>query len=359
MSLNLNNLGDILRARGLKVVETPGWKERGYNGQKLIDCRGVLWHHTATASARWLTAGMPTLNMLMNGHETLAGPLSQMGLGRDGTVYLVAGGLANHAGTGSAPGIPVNAGNWHMLGIEMESSGLAPWDWTPAQLAAAPKLGAALELAYMASLTPAQRVQMGHLEYSDAGKIDPAGWPGGMDGLRASINAQIAAWAGKPTPKPVPAKPAPAKPAAAPSFTATVTKGDTLTSVAKQFGTTIAAIKAINKLPNPNVITVGQKLQIPGVYKAPAAAKPKPAPAPALVNRIVTNDVAHLRTAPNSKAPIFKSFPKGTPLAIKGWVIGENPYGKTPPDNAWYVTGSGHYVWANAAQNTIAGLRQL
>ncbi|WP_315913568.1 LysM peptidoglycan-binding domain-containing protein [Arthrobacter sp. lap29] len=269
MTLNLNNLADVLRARGLKVVEVSGWKPRGYKGNKLVDFRGVLWHHTATPGARNPANGnMPTLNVLANGHENLAGPLSQLGLGRDGTVYVVAGGLANHAGTGSAPGIPVNAGNWHMLGVEMESSGTAPWDWTAAQLAAAPKLGAALEMAYMASLPASQRLQMGHFEYSDAGKIDPAGWPGGMDGLRNSINAQIAAWSKAPTkPAPTPSKPATAKPAPASSFVATVNRGDTLTSIATQFGTTVTAIQALNKLPKPNAIAVGQKLNIPVTNK--------------------------------------------------------------------------------------------
>lgn len=269
MTLNLNNLADVLRARGLKVAEVAGWQGRGYKGQMLADFRGVLWHHTATAGARNPANGnMPTLNVLTHGHENLAGPLSQLGLGRDGTVYVVAGGLCNHAGTGSAPGIPVNAGNWYMLGIEMESSGESPWDWTAAQLAAAPKLGAALELAYMASLPASQRVQMGHMEYSDAGKIDPAGWPGGMDGLRASINAQIASWSKTPA-TPAPAKPAATKPAPVPaaSFVATVSKGDTLTSIATQFGTTVVAIQAINKLPNPNTIKVGQKLNIPKTSK--------------------------------------------------------------------------------------------
>lgn len=101
------------------------------------------------------------------------------------------------------------------------------------------------------------------------------------------------------------------------------------------------------------------------VTVAPAATsvKPipakKPAPAPVLVNRIVTNPVANVRTAPRSNAPVYASYPKGTVISVKGFVVGENPYGATPPDNAWYVTKSGYYVWANAAQNTLAGLRQL
>lgn len=91
---------------------------------------------------------------------------------------------------------------------------------------------------------------------------------------------------------------------------------------------------------------------------------PAPAPAPAaLVNRRVTNPVAWVRTAPRSNAPLAPGYPngvaKGTNIAVKGFVVGENPYGSTPPDNAWYVTKSGFYVWANAAENTVKGLKKL
>lgn len=156
----------------------------------------------------------------------------------------------------------------------------------------------------------------------------------------------------KPTPIPTPApKPAPVP---ANTFVATVDPGDSLTSIAAQFGTTVAAILAVNKLANKNVIHAGQKLNIP-VTNKPAV--PKPAPAPALVNRIVTFDRAYLLTRPTTAAPTFASYPKGTPLAIKGYVGGQDPYGTG--DTAWYVTGSGHYVWANAAENNVSGLKFL
>ena len=194
----LTDLADACRKSGLTVIEVPGWQARGYAGQSLAEVRGVLWHHTATASVRGIVEGAPTLNMLTNGRSDLAGPLCNLALGRDGEVYVVAAGLANHAGTGSAPGIPTNAGNYYLIGIEMESSGVYPWDWTPAQLDAAPRLGAALERHYLQRLPAEARLQLGHMEYSDAGKIDPAGWPGGMDGLRASINKILSTGTTKP-----------------------------------------------------------------------------------------------------------------------------------------------------------------
>lgn len=177
-----------LRKHGLTVVEMPGWANRGYAGQDLADVRGVLWHHTATNRAAFANSEGPTVNLCMNGRSDLPGPLCQIVLGRNGTVFLTAAGVSNHAGRGVARNIPENMGNHYLVGIEMESSGIAPWDWTADQLRVAPYLGAALESEYLAHLPEDLRLQIGHKEYSYDGKIDPAGWPGDMDGLRASIN---------------------------------------------------------------------------------------------------------------------------------------------------------------------------
>ena len=135
--MKLSNLANVLRDAGLTVVETPGWKTRGYAGQDLKEIRGVLHHHTATNRSRF-NEDAPTLNMCINGRSDLAGPLCNIVFGRTGTVYLVAAGVANHAGAGSAHGIPENMGNHYLIGIEMESSGIAPWDWTADQLRVAP-----------------------------------------------------------------------------------------------------------------------------------------------------------------------------------------------------------------------------
>ncbi|MFD1212708.1 N-acetylmuramoyl-L-alanine amidase [Arthrobacter sp. GCM10027362] len=184
----LTNLADVLRTGGAKVEEYQGWKTRGYtdgNGNRweLTEIRGSLWHHTATPSARYST-GAPTLRMCVDGRPDLAGPLCQIVLGRDGTAHVIAAGWANHAGHGSYPGIPRNRGNAYLVGIEMESSGLPPYDWTPAQLAAIPVIAAALRKGYGHTL------DIAHYEYSSMGKTDPAGLPGGMTWLRRAA-AQI------------------------------------------------------------------------------------------------------------------------------------------------------------------------
>src|SRR5262245_62937115 len=88
----------VLEAAGLKVAEVPGWRERGR--ADMPNVRGVMCHHTATARG----GNMPTLELLVagraaaNGAPGLAGPLAQLGLGRDGTFYVIAAGRANHAG---------------------------------------------------------------------------------------------------------------------------------------------------------------------------------------------------------------------------------------------------------------------
>ncbi|QGH74510.1 endolysin [Arthrobacter phage Kuleana] len=194
--MKLANLAVALRKHGLTVVETPGWRSRGFLGRDLLEVRGVLWHHTATNRARFVGNDAPTLSMCIDGRPDVAGPLCNIVFGRNGTVYLTAAGLANHAGAGAWHNIPRDLGNYYLIGIEMESSGVAPWDWTADQLRVAPYLGAALELEYLGHLPPELRLQIGHLEYSSQGKIDPAGWPGGMDGLRAQINKVLAGGGG-------------------------------------------------------------------------------------------------------------------------------------------------------------------
>lgn len=61
-----------------------------------------------------------------------------------------------------------------------------------------------------------------------------------------------------------------------------VQAGDTLSSIAQKFGTTVEAIVRANNITNPNLIFVGQVLMIPaGVVPSPVPPVP-PAPSPAL-----------------------------------------------------------------------------
>ena len=109
-------LADVLRAEGVRLVEYPGWRDRGHGDFK--DIRGVMVHHTGSdnASAASIAIGRPDL----------PGPLSQLHIARDGTVSVVAVGVAWHAGVGMYPWLPTNMGNWHMIGIECANSGTSP-----------------------------------------------------------------------------------------------------------------------------------------------------------------------------------------------------------------------------------------
>jgi peptidoglycan hydrolase-like protein with peptidoglycan-binding domain len=125
MAHSLTWLPDVLKNAGLKVSLVPGWKNRGRGDVGQIF--GVVCHHTAGPR----NENMPSLNTLINGRggkKPLPGPLAQLGLGRDGTYFVVAAGRAIHAGRGTWQNV-VN-GNTNFIGIEAENTGLPndfPW----------------------------------------------------------------------------------------------------------------------------------------------------------------------------------------------------------------------------------------
>jgi N-acetylmuramoyl-L-alanine amidase/Putative peptidoglycan binding domain len=122
MVFSLTWLPEVLERAGLKVAEQPGWRSRGHGDMGTV--RGVMCHHAAGPK----NGNMPSLGIVTNGRPGLAGPLSQLCLGRDGTYFIVAAGRASHAGPGKWQGI--TSGNSSFIGIEAENTGLAddhPW----------------------------------------------------------------------------------------------------------------------------------------------------------------------------------------------------------------------------------------
>lgn len=111
-------LPSVLRDAGLRVALQPGWESRG---RELTAIEGVICHHTAGPAS----GNAPSLGIVTHGRSDLAGPLSQLVLGRDGTFYVVAAGRANHAGAGNWRG--VTDGNGRLLGIEAEATGRDAW----------------------------------------------------------------------------------------------------------------------------------------------------------------------------------------------------------------------------------------
>ena len=113
----LTDLADACRKSGLKVVEQPGWRNRGHAAFTRVST--IVCHHTAGPR----TGEAPSLNVVTHGRPGLAGPLSQIVLGRSGTVYVVAAGVAWHAGaTWTAA-----QGNYQAIGIEAEATGVDTW----------------------------------------------------------------------------------------------------------------------------------------------------------------------------------------------------------------------------------------
>lgn len=189
-------LADVLRAEGVTTIEYPGWQERGHGDFR--DIRGVMVHHTGSDVA--------TAASIANGRPDLSGPLSQLHIARDGTVTVVAAGVAWHAGAGSYPWLPTNTANWHMIGIECANTGTsqtAPhrYHWPDEQYLALVRCCAAVNR----RLRQSAGRTIGHKEYAGhaQGKWDPGAID--MNRLRADIQARI----GVVGPAPAPHSPAP------------------------------------------------------------------------------------------------------------------------------------------------------
>lgn len=122
-----------------KVVEIDGWTTRGHGSFPVPGPSIVVGHHTGTATSA--KGDYPTQNVVVNGRSDLPGPLCNVGLGRNGSVYVVAAGVAWHAGASAFAGLTDL--NSKSVGIEAEASGSGT-DWTPAQLVMYPRLVAEL-----------------------------------------------------------------------------------------------------------------------------------------------------------------------------------------------------------------------
>lgn len=119
---------------GVKYKKVSGWSSRGHGSMGSI--KTIVAHHTAGP----LRGNSPSLNVVAYGRPGLSGPLSQLFLARDGTVYLVAAGLSYHAGR-----VRSNSySNSHSIGIEAENTGLSNDPWPAHQIDAYAKLCKAL-----------------------------------------------------------------------------------------------------------------------------------------------------------------------------------------------------------------------
>lgn len=194
---HLTQLASVLRSAGLKVEEVPGWQTRGRPASTgNFDPVGVLCHHTATGRS---TSDSAVIRLLVGGRSDLPGPLCHLGLGRDGTFYVVAAGRANHAGKAKASGtVGAGDGNELYIGIEAFNDGVGE-KWAEAQYDAYVKGCAALSLEITGNSAATVR---GHKETSVTGKIDPTF---NMDRFRGWVTLEMKPKpVAKPKPKPGP-----------------------------------------------------------------------------------------------------------------------------------------------------------
>lgn len=205
----LTGLADVVRAAGLEVTEVPGWLEHGrgpFAGLETIVC-----HHTAGPSAAADPRDFPSFGIVRNGRPGLQGPLSNLGLGRSGRVYVFAAGKANHAGRVTL----AKYANAYAIGIEAENNGTGE-TWPTVQRTAYARLCAALvDGAASGKLVPGKRFPLtpddvrAHREVCDppGRKIDPAGII--MNPFREAVRRSLVDLrASRDAPRPKPAGPA-------------------------------------------------------------------------------------------------------------------------------------------------------
>ncbi len=131
----LTDLDQALSAGGVPFVEVPAspsdatgaasWHTRGrpVGTGDGFNPDGIVCHHTASPAG---TTPATDLHVILSGNSEAPGPVSQLYIGRDAVLYLVAAGRANHAGSGMRPGIDFvctdqNARN---VGIEVGNNGV-------------------------------------------------------------------------------------------------------------------------------------------------------------------------------------------------------------------------------------------
>ncbi|MDQ0795566.1 peptidoglycan recognition family protein [Streptomyces sp. B1I3] len=193
--LSPDRLLAALRAEGVTVVEHKSWRthERPASTGSFGPINGVMLHHTVTSG----TSG--SVALCYTGHSQLPGPLCHGVIDKDGTVYLVSAGRANHAGRGDddvlrqvqdesydrdkllTPNEANTDGNTRFYGFECVNLGDGRDPWPPVQRDAMVRVSAAILRAYGG---PGQgwtaRSVIGHKEWQP-GKVDPRTGTGGVD----------------------------------------------------------------------------------------------------------------------------------------------------------------------------------
>jgi hypothetical protein len=248
------------RKNGLQVREVKGWKSRGR--QNAFAPRGVVFHHTASNRN---SGADPSLAICVHGRSDLPGPLCNVLVGRDGTVYVIAAGRANHAGLGGPwRNIPKDSGNAYLAGVEVENNGVGE-PWPEQQLRACALVFATL----LVGMRRNESWLCGHKEWAPTRKIDPGKLV--MADYRRRVREAIRELAAreedkgtkgeKARPRTKPEQKGPGQPPSAGSGVYVVEAGDTLWGIARQHGMKVDQLKRLNGLKK-DLIHPGDRLKV-------------------------------------------------------------------------------------------------
>lgn len=82
------------------VVEVAGWKDRGNGSSWAVGQPVATMNHHLVVPEDQNYEKNQLVPMIRDGHSGLSGPLANVGIAFDGTIYVIAGNPANHAGRG-------------------------------------------------------------------------------------------------------------------------------------------------------------------------------------------------------------------------------------------------------------------
>lgn len=218
--LTPDQLVQALKLEGVKVREYPGWRTHNRNHKgPWGPVHGAMLHHTVTGIT------VDGVKICHDGYSGLPGPLCQIVIRRNGEVWLIGNGRANHAGGGdpnvlqavkderytTRPPTPQRGnsngidGNAHFYGMECENLGNGKDPWPAAQVEAMVRTSAAICRSHVWTA----KSVIEHQEWS-SDKTDPRGpgYPGGP-AMRSRIQERLnhpPSWSPTaPAPKPTPA----------------------------------------------------------------------------------------------------------------------------------------------------------
>ncbi|HZF90446.1 peptidoglycan-binding protein [Streptomyces sp.] len=199
-----DRLAAILRTEGVRVIEYGQWRTHNRNHRGTFGpINGVMIHHTVSSGTDH------SVRLCYDGYAALPGPLCHGVIAKNGDVYLISAGRANHAGAGDAdvlaavrderalpaPNDRSADGNVHFYGFEAINLGNGADPWPDEQLDAIERVSAAICRAYGWSAASV----IGHKEWTNQ-KTDPRGFS--MTTMRERIDRRLSTKPGRPVPAP-------------------------------------------------------------------------------------------------------------------------------------------------------------